>query len=215
MTTSSKALNNLILELKELPDARRGEGQRHKQEVVLIIVLFATMSGYFGYRAMGDFAKKHKTELIELLEIKKSRIPSFSTIRRVLMKVCIKSFEGVYKKWLQELEKDSSACSSDCSDSEAVAADMELKDWYSGDGKFIRGANKSRDSSEQINLVSIFSSFHKVVYQSEAVAIKSNEIPCVQKMIQASDLEGIILTLDPLHCQKKLLSTLNKQVMTM
>ena len=54
-----------------------------------------------------------------------------------------------------------------------------------------------------VHLVSIFSVFDKMVIDSAKVAEKSNEIPCVQKMIQDSDLEGVIFTLDALHCQKK------------
>jgi len=215
MTTKNKSLDELILLLQKMPDARRGEGKRHKQEIVILIVLFATMSGYFGYRGMGDFAKKHKSELVALLGIKKSRVPSFSTIRRVLMKICPKSFEEVYKSWLKGIRKDESTSTGKDTGEEELGVSDELEDWYSGDGKFIRGANKSRDSSEQINLVSIFSSFTKVVHTSEAVASKSNEIPCVQKIIQESDLEGVIFTLDPLHCQKKQLLALNKQVMIM
>ena len=37
---------NLREELKQLEDVRRGAGQRHKIDVVLMITILATMSGY-------------------------------------------------------------------------------------------------------------------------------------------------------------------------
>jgi len=41
-----------------------------------------TMSGYLGYRALGDFVKRHKQGLIETLKVPKNRLPSYSTLCR-------------------------------------------------------------------------------------------------------------------------------------
>ena len=75
---------NLREELTELEDVRRGARQRHKIDVVLMITILATMSGYMGYRAIGDFAKRYKEELIEhccfipkLLITQKYYLPSY------------------------------------------------------------------------------------------------------------------------------------------
>ena len=87
METENLLLKNFISYLNELPDIRRGAGQRHQQDFVLMIVLFATMSGYIGYRAIGTFIKKHNKDLIELFKPKKNRVPSYSTVRRVLMQL--------------------------------------------------------------------------------------------------------------------------------
>jgi DNA-binding NarL/FixJ family response regulator len=50
---------NLRNELKTLKDNRRGQAQQHKIDVVLMITIMATMSGYQGYRAIGDFALRY------------------------------------------------------------------------------------------------------------------------------------------------------------
>ncbi len=75
---------NLRDELKKIEDKRRGTGQRHSIDVVLMITIMATMSGYIGYRAIDDFSKRYKKELIAYLEIEKERLPTFATVRRVL-----------------------------------------------------------------------------------------------------------------------------------
>ena len=60
MKTESLLLKKFIEYLNELPDVRRKAGQRHHQNFVLMIALFATMSGYIGYRAIGSFIVKHR-----------------------------------------------------------------------------------------------------------------------------------------------------------
>ncbi len=47
---------NLREELRTLKDKRRKQAQQHPVDVVLMITIMATMSGYQGYRAIGDFA---------------------------------------------------------------------------------------------------------------------------------------------------------------
>lgn len=185
MYTGNKTLDLFLFELSRLEDSRRGQGQRHKIELILMIIIFATMSGYLGYRAIGDFIKKHEEELITLFRIEKRRVPSFSTVRRVLLSVDFNVFSQMYKNWLGHLTD---------SNKDAV--------WYSIDGKAIRGANK-RNPEDNIHLVSIFSNFEKVVVDLDRISVKSNEIPCIQKMIQNTDLKGVIFTIDALHCQKK------------
>ena len=54
---------NLRKELQTLKDKRRGQAQQHKIDVVLMITIMATMSGYQGYRAIGDFAQRYKKEI--------------------------------------------------------------------------------------------------------------------------------------------------------
>lgn len=188
MKTGNNTLDQFLEELSKLGDSRRGQGQRHKIEVVLMITIFATMSGYIGYRAIGDFVKKHKKELIKLFNLEKDRVPSFSTVRRVLLSIDFIAFTQTYKNWLRRLK--------------TLREKEESSEWYSIDGKAIRGANKMNPEDNK-QLVSIFSSFEKIVVDVDRITIKSNEIPCVQKMIENSDLKGVIFTIDALHCQKK------------
>lgn len=76
---------NLVEELKKIKDFRIDEGKRHPLWLVLLIVIMGTMSGYLGYRALGDFVKRHEGALIQTLKLPKKRVPSYSTIRIVVM----------------------------------------------------------------------------------------------------------------------------------
>jgi len=86
--------------LKEIKDFRRRQAKQFELDYILMIVILATMSGYFGYRAMGDFAKKYKETLIKFLKPKKEKVPSFDTIRYVLMHIDIKEVERVIEEWI-------------------------------------------------------------------------------------------------------------------
>ncbi|MEM9685525.1 MAG: transposase family protein [Bacteroidota bacterium] len=46
-----------------LQDARRGQGQRHKFDNILIIVIMAIISGHQGLRGFTRFAKANEKEL--------------------------------------------------------------------------------------------------------------------------------------------------------
>jgi type VI protein secretion system component VasF len=70
---------SLIDYLKQIPDSRNRSGCRHPLWLVLLIIIMGMMSGYWGYRQLGRFVERHRTELIQLLKIPQARVPSYST----------------------------------------------------------------------------------------------------------------------------------------
>ncbi len=96
MQIENRILAALLSQLDTLDDPRRDQGKRHRQGLVLLIVLLATISGYLGYRAIEDFLAKHQAQLLALFQPDKGRIPSYSTVRRVLMGVDFQQFTQIY-----------------------------------------------------------------------------------------------------------------------
>jgi len=180
-----KEQNTLIEELNELKDPRRGQGKRHPLSMLILIAIMASMSGYHGYRATEDFIKANRDELIAVFEPKKDRLPSFQTIRRALMAIDFNEFSLKFYNWA------------------STRIEIKENEWFSMDGKAIRGTIEGDKYHEFTNLVSLFSSENKKVLYAGKVDDKSNEIPMVQKMISELGLEGINITIDALHCQKK------------
>jgi len=181
---------NLRKELKTLKDKRRGQGQVHKIDVVLMITIIATMSGYQGYRAIGDFSIRYKKELIKYLELEKEKVPSFPTIRRVLMEVNHKKFGDIFTKWMKHYMKKSNS------------------QWIAVDGKVIKGTKQKEEDKKLAHLVSFFASDSQEILIARKTASKSNEIPLVQEMMQEFPLKDMIITLDALHCQSKTLKAI-------
>lgn len=182
------ASKSIIDYLSQVEDNRRGAGQRHSHELILVIVLMSMMSGYYGYRAIGDFIERNRSCLISQLKPKKDRLPSFYTIRRVLIGLNFESFSHQFHEW-----------------SKAYVS-IEAGEWLSIDGKAIGGTVKDYSTSYQnfINLVSVFVSRKKMVLTNgEVYNSKESEIPVVRQLIEALDLKDVVFSIDALHCQKK------------
>lgn len=194
------ASKSIIAYFNEIPDPRRGAGQRHEQTLVLILMLMSTMSGYIGYRAIGDFIKRNKEALLKELQPKKSRLPSFDTVRRVIQGIDFSMISKQFQDWaLQHV----SLCD---------------EDWVSIDGKAISGTVKNAGTPhlQFVSLVSIYCSKQKLVIgNQQMVGKKDTEITVVQQLLKALKLEGVTFTLDALHCQKKQPPLLLKAAMTM
>jgi len=191
---------SIIDYLSEIPDNRRGAGQRHEQAFILLVVLMSTMSGCYGYRAMGDFIKRNKAALIENLQPKKNRLPSFDTVRRVLMGVDFSALSRQFNRWALQY------------------VTISEHEWVSIDGKAIAGTttDKHNKNQEFINLVSLYCSRQKLSIGNALVRnSKDSEIPVVKRLIEALDIKGVTFTLDALHCQKKRPKQLSKAVITM
>ena len=132
--------NNLIKKLSEIKDPRRDEGQRHDLVFILLIVIMATMSGYHGYRAIGDFITRNKDDLRKYFKPKQLRLPSFDTVRHVMKGIDFNGFAMVFFEWAQDY------------------SDIEIGDWLNIDGKAIKGTFDKSDINRQhfINLILIF-----------------------------------------------------------
>src|SRR6266700_280568 len=94
-----KKPKSIVDYLAEIPDSRRGAGQRHEQVFILLVTLMSTMSKCYGYRAIGDFMKRHKNALIENFNPKKGRIPTFYTVRRVLQGIEFLLLSKQFHQW--------------------------------------------------------------------------------------------------------------------
>ncbi len=80
-------MNSLIEALKKVKEFRQAQGKRHPLWIVLLIIIFGIMQGYTEYRALGYFAKSNQELLSKTLNIVPQRVPSYSTIRRVILGV--------------------------------------------------------------------------------------------------------------------------------
>ena len=180
---------NLIEKLKKVRDFRTRKGQRHPLWLVLLLVIMGTMNGCQGYRGLGDFVKRHKQSLIEILEIPKDRVPSYSTIRRVMMRVNFEELTIRFNQWANQY------------------VELSESEWLATDGKSIKSTvvDYSNEYQAFISVVSIFSSKQGLVIGLQAMNNKkTSEIKTVQNLVSALDLNGVVFSFDALHCQKKL-----------
>lgn len=180
-------LHELVGELNELPDARRGAGKRHPVGVVLVVAIMSVLSGMWSYHAMGDFVEANKAALCRLLRV--GRLPSYSTIRRVIKEVPFEGLSQVLGHWKRPSLEEGG-----------------LLKWLQLDGKALKGTVTGYGESSQdfINVVSMFFGQKKAVLQSASFHNKQeSEIKVVRKMIRQTDVKGVVFTADAMHAQKK------------
>ena len=184
---------NLYTIFRKITDFRRKQGLIHELAIILIIITMAIMSGYSGIRAIGDFITKHRKELVKIFKPKKGLLPSFQTISRVISNLEFEKLNMAFIEWARR-----------------YIDIIDEKDYYSVDGKAIGGTVTNPHSKYQqyTNLVSIFSNSRKQVISFDKVNDKGGEIPIVKNLIKALDLEGVVFTLDALHCQKETVKTI-------
>ncbi len=190
---------SLITELTKVGDFRTTQGQRHPLWLVLLLIIMGTMSGCTGYRGLGDFVKRHKQSLIEILEIPKERVPSYSTIRRVMMRVNFEQLTQVFNTWANQYVQ------------------LGESEWLATDGKSIKATVTNYSNAYQtfVSIVSMFNSKQGLVVGLQPMNSKqTSEIATVQNLILALDLQRVVLSFDALHCQKKLSKKSSTVVMT-
>ena len=180
--------SNLLDYLGQIKDPRRLQGQRHELISILLITIMSTMSGYIGYRPIGDFMRRNESDLLKVLKPKKNCLPSFYVVRMVLKDIDFTDFSLQFYNWTKQY------------------IEIEEGEWVSIDGKAIGGTvtNGCNFNQNFTSLVSLFSSKKKLIIgNAQIVTSKKSEISVVQQLIEALDLKGVIFTLDALHCQKK------------
>lgn len=181
-------MKSLIKELKKVKDFRRSQARRHPLWLVLLIVVLGTMQGYLGYRALGDFAKANQKSLVKNFNLPSGQVPSYSTIRRVLLGVNWLNLQDIFNHWARNLGDSDS-----------------LKDWVCVDGKTLRStvSNYKKNCQNFVSLVSFYSQSHHLVLGLNRFENKhESEIRQVQGMVKTCNFKNKVFTLDALHCQK-------------
>ncbi len=90
------------------------------------------------------------------------------------------------------------------------AADLNSSEAATGtrilsfDGRALKGSFDAFNDAKARQILSAFAADTALVLAHIEIDEKSNEIPAVQKLLEELDVAGHIVTLDAMHCQKKL-----------
>lgn len=182
-------LKSLVEKLQQIEDYRKPKGKRHQLWVILTVFILGTISGFIGYRAIGDFCQYNEKALSKMLKIKSNNLPSYSTIRRVISGFDHHLLESLFNQWSQEL----------------IPVHQE-QEYFSIDGKSLRNTVTDKYGNQQdfIVFISLFNHQNKRVYGLKTFQNKKgSEIPYSQDLITNSTITNAVFTLDALHCQKE------------
>jgi predicted transposase YbfD/YdcC len=113
-------------------------------------------------------------------------IPSHDTIERVIIAINPKEFHQCFINWVKSL------CQS--TGGQLIAMD----------GKTSRGSYDTYKKQTPIHLVNAWSTLNGVVLGQYKVEDKSNEITALPKLLSMLQIEGCIISMDAMGCQKEI-----------
>lgn len=186
---SSERFENLEA-FAELPDARNALGRRHSLALSLALFTLAVTAGNRGFLAIGDWLQSYRHELIELFNPPKQRLPSYSTIRRVLLALDYQDYSAALAKFfgVEPLPGETLAM----------------------DGKFLRGSYQLEDDNPDspphpaILLVSAYLVERGLILEPYQVESKTNEIKALPEFIKQLAVKGVVFAFDAISTQKNL-----------
>ena len=188
----------LLALLSEIPDPRRGQGQKYKLPYVLLFAILAIVTGCNSYRGIVTFIDVHRSQLNAAFGLAWRRAPAHTAIRYILQGLEPTDVEAAFRQHATRLQ---AACAQPGPCSIAL------------DGKTLRGSFDSFKDRLAAQVLSAFATDTSLVLAHIDIAEKSNEIPAAQTLLAELGVpSGTLVTLDAIHCQKNTSRSPNKPI---
>jgi predicted transposase YbfD/YdcC len=175
----------------QVRDPRRANA-RHRLFDIFVIALCAVISGAEGWEDMEEYGQAQAEWFQQFLELPHG-IPSHDTFRRVLSRLKPDELSQCFMSWTAALHESL--------DGDIVAID----------GKTLRRSFDHAASQGAIHMVSAWANAHRLVLGQLKVDDKSNEITAMPQLLRLLELEGAIVTIDAMGCQKEIAQTITEQ----
>ena len=179
----------LVSLLTEVADPRRPQGQHHSLEAILLIATLAVICGADSWTEVEFFGHQKQAWLETFLELPHG-IPSHDTFGRVFGLLDPAQLESCFAAWVRSL---------------ASALGRQV---VAVDGKAARGSHDHDRETAPLHLVSAWADEARLVLGQRRVDARSNEITAIPELLETLVLDGCIVTLDALGCQKQIARTI-------
>src|SRR5919205_3106275 len=166
-----------------LADPRATRRCAHKLVDILVIAACAVIACAESWEDIELYGRSKQAWLETFLALPNG-IPSHDTFRRVFMPLDPDAFEACFARWAQSL---------------AAGVEREV---IAVDGKTVRRSGSRRHEHGPLHLVSAWASGRGLALGQREVDGKSNEIAAIPELLDVLRLDGCIVTLDAMGCQK-------------
>jgi predicted transposase YbfD/YdcC len=166
-----------------LTDPRVERTRDHKLLDIVIIAVCGAICGADGWVEIEAFGEAKLAWLQTFLELPNG-IPSHDTFGRVFARLEPDEFEAAFVRWVQALGELTSG--------QIIAVD----------GKRLRRSHDRSLGKNAIHMVSAWASENHLVLGQRKVAEKSNEITAIPALLRVLALDGCLVTLDAMGCQR-------------
>jgi predicted transposase YbfD/YdcC len=166
-----------------LADPRATRRCDHQLIDILAIAVCAVIACAESWEDIELYGRSKQAWLETFLKLPNG-IPSHDTFRRVFMLIDPGAFEACFATWAQSL---------------AVEVEREV---IAVDGKTVRRSGSRRHEHGPLHLVSAWASGRGLALGQREVDGKSNEIAAIPELLDVLRLDGCIVTLAAMGCQK-------------
>ena len=167
-----------------LDDPRTGNAGRHDLLEMLMIALCTVLSGGEDCTDMAEFARVKLGFLRGFLKLEHGA-PSHDTFSRLFRLLDAEQFRGCFQQFMTRFAET-------CQGVVAI------------DGKVLRRSFDKASGKSALHMVSAWGCEQRLVLGQVATDAKSNEITAVPKLLKMLRLEGCIVTVDALNCQREI-----------
>ena len=177
----------IITFLDGLKDHRRSQGQRYELRFIVLFSIMAILSNAKSYRDISRFIKKHIKKLKKDFGLSWEKAPAYTTVRNIIQGIDKQGLESCFRAYSHSL----------------LGTGKDNPVGVAVDGKVLRGSYDHFQDKNAVQILSFFDTQSELILAHEMIDVKTNEIPVAQALIPQLGLEGVVYTLDALHCQKK------------
>jgi predicted transposase YbfD/YdcC len=172
----------LLDHFSALNDPRQAWKVVYPLQEILLIVLCGTMAGADDFADIERWAKRKLDFLKRFLPFARG-VPSHDTLNDVMNALPAALFSECFVAWTQGLRE-------------------RAPDIVAIDGKTSRRAHAA--GGAPLHLVSAWAARQRLVLGQEAVDKKSNEIVAIPRLLERLELEGALVTIDAMGCQREI-----------
>lgn len=164
---------------EDLPDARQAGKVMYPLTEVLLLCLLAVLAGAETFVDIALFGEK-KLSLLRRFRPFAEGTPSHDHLGDILASLDAEAFQHSFVAWVASIS--------------GVATEV-----IAIDGKTVR---RSKGAKAAIHMVSAFAARQRLVLGQVKVADKANEIVAIPKLLEMLEIEGAIVTIDAMGCQR-------------
>jgi predicted transposase YbfD/YdcC len=192
LTDALEAPLDLRQAFQDLPDPRFERNKRHSLEDILILTVCALFCDANTWIDIETFGHAKHDWLKTFLALPNG-MPSHDTLGRALARLGPDHFRDAFIRWVQSVAQ--------VTDGEVVAID----------GKTLRRSYDRADATSTLHRVSAWANANGLVLGQRQTDAKSNEITAIPELLDLLALDGCIVTLNAMGCQKDIAGKIQQQ----
>jgi predicted transposase YbfD/YdcC len=169
---------------RDLPDPRQPWKVVYPLDEVLLLCLLAVLAGAEAFTDIARFGVK-KLDLLRCFRPFREGTPAHDHLGDIFATLDAEQFQQCFVAWVAALT--------------GAPADV-----IAIDGKTVRRSADKKGAKAAIHMVSAFAARQRLVLGQVKVAEKSNEIVAIPRLLDMLSVEGAVVTIDAMGCQREI-----------